>query len=392
MDAIILAAGKGTRVYPFTQTTPKPLIRIANKAVLEHNLDQMVGIITHAIIIVGYKKDMIIDHLGHTYKGIKLTYLIQEEQKGTGHALLQARNLIAGKMLVLNGDDLFARKDMLNLLQYPNCILVEYKDDPSAFGSVVIENNKVKEIVEKSPIIISNYVNTGMYCFEQSVFDILPKLKPSIRGEYELTDAVKILSEEHKMYAQAVEGYWIPVGYPWHILDATEMLLTSSHTLSIKGTVSAHVRISGTFEMGEGSVIEEHGILTGNSIIGKNVKIGKNILLTGYCAIADNTVIEDNVVIHNSIIGENCHLRENSEIYDSVLGNNVVIHPQVVLHNTNPRLITSQKTISIHMNGKTFDSAKRELGSFIADNINVQKSLPPGEIVGYIENGNNGNH
>ncbi len=386
MEAVILAAGKGSRIHPFSQDRPKPLIKIANKAVLEHNLDQLVGLITQAVIIVGYKKDMIIEHLGHTYKGIKLTYLIQEEQKGTGHALLQAKELITGKMLVLNGDDLFARSDMINLLKYPNCILVEYKEDPSAFGSVVIEDNKVKEIVEKSPIIISHFVNTGMYCFEQDVFDILSTIKPSIRGEYELTDAVKILSLQDKMDAQTVQGYWIPVGYPWHILDATEILLSQSHALSIKGTLKRHVRINGTADIGEGSIISDHCTLTGNIIIGKNVHIGKNVLITGFCAIADNTTIHENVIIHNSVIGQHCILEENCEMYDSVLGNGVTLHPHVILHNTSPPATTQNnqtpsQTIPLHINGKTFDSGKRELGSFIADNIQITNSLTAGEII-----------
>ena len=234
MQAVILAAGKGTRMYPLAVDKPKPLIEVANKPVLEHNLEQMLGLVEEVVIIVGYKKDMIINRFGNNYKGIKITYVVQEEQLGTGHAVLMAKEFVNEKFLVLNGDDLFSRKDMGNISKYENCILIKYKRDASAFGAVVIENGKVKDIVEKSKEFVSNLVNTGMYCFSPQVFAILKEVKPSVRGEYELTDAVKVLAKQGKMHAEEVKGYWIPVGYPWHILEATEELLGENDEVSLK--------------------------------------------------------------------------------------------------------------------------------------------------------------
>ncbi len=380
MQAVILAAGKGTRIYPFSLEKPKPLIPVANKPVLEHNLDQMIGLITEAIIVVGYKKDMIIDHFGHYYKGIKLTYLIQEEQKGTGHALMIAEKYVKEKCIVMNGDDLFSRKDIINLAHHDNCLLVQYKEDPSAFGAVVIENNSVKEIVEKSPILISHYVNTGLYCFNPDVFTILHSITPSIRGEYELTDAVKKLADQKKMAAEIVQGFWIPVGYPWHILDATEILLEHSQTISIKGRLGQNVRLSGTADIGENSSLQDNCVVSGNIIIGKNTQLGHNVKVSGFTAIGDHCIIADNVRLHNMVIGSGTVIGENCSLADSVLGEEVTIDANVTITNTKS-IPADHLTIEVSINGKTFDSGKEKLGAFVSDHSKIHHDLHPGEII-----------
>ena len=97
MKAVIIAAGKGERCYPLTLTRPKPMLKIVNKTILEHNLEQLNGLVDEAIIIVGYKKEMIMSKVKKKYNNIKITYVEQKEQLGTGHALMQAEKLINGK-------------------------------------------------------------------------------------------------------------------------------------------------------------------------------------------------------------------------------------------------------------------------------------------------------
>lgn len=377
MQAIILAAGKGTRMYPLTVSRPKPLIEVANKPVLEHNLEQMLGLIEEAIIIVGYKKDQIINRFGDNYKGLKIKYVVQEKQLGTGHAVLTAEKLITHKFLVLNGDDLFSRKDMLNLSKYDNCILVKYKEDPSAFGAVVVEKGLVKDIVEKSKKVISHLVNTGMYSFSPEVFEILKKIEPSVRGEYELTDAVKVLAKEGKMHYEEVQGYWIPVGYPWHILEATEKLLEEKEEVSIKGKLGKKVVIEGSLDLGEGSIIEDGCILRGNIVIGKGCFIGENSELSGFTAIGDGTRIGEKVKLVNTIIGAGSELEDNCEVKDSVLGDKVRISAGVKIFN-----LGKKGTVKVNGQGKEYDSGRERLGAFVGDKCIVCKKLHPGECVG----------
>lgn len=214
------------RMRPLTLEKPKPLIEISGKSILEHNLDKLVGLVEEVIIVVGYKKEMIIEKFRDNYKGMKLIYVVQEEQLGTGHALLQAEGKITSKFLMLNGDDLYSKKDMKNLIKHDNAILLKRKEgDVSEFGVVVVKDGKVVDIIEKPKEFVSNLINTQMFCFTNEVFSILKNLKKSERGEYEVTDAVKELADQGKMYYEEVSGYWIPVGQPKDIEEATKFLL-----------------------------------------------------------------------------------------------------------------------------------------------------------------------
>ena len=376
MQAVILAAGKGTRMYPLAVDKPKPLIEVANKPVLEHNLEQMLGLVHKVVIVVGYKKDLIINRFGDNYKGIKITYVVQEEQLGTGHAVLMAKDFVDKKFLVLNGDDLFSRKDMESISKYDNCILVKYKQDASAFGAVVIEEGKVRDVVEKSKEFVSNYVNAGMYCFNPEVFTILNGLEPSIRGEYEITDDVKVLAKENKMHAEEVKGYWIPVGYPWHVLDATEKLLKENEDISIKGKLGKNVKVEGSVDIGDGTIVEDGCVLKGNIVIGRGCLIGENCVLEGFVAIGDGSRIGDKVHLENTIVGAGCELEEGCSVKDSVLGDKARLSAGVSISN-----IGKDKTVKINGNGKEHDSGKKKLGAFVKDKCEVCKELHAGDCV-----------
>ncbi len=376
MQAVILAAGKGTRIFPFSTNKPKPLVEVANKPVLEHNLEQLLGLVDEIIIIVGYKKDMIIDRFGDNYKGIKLTYVVQEKQLGTGHAVLMAKDHIHSKFLVINGDDLFSRIDLESISKYDYCILVKHKDNPSAFGVVKIKDGKVIDIIEKPKEFISNLVNVGVYCFTPEIFSVIENLEPSIRGEYEITDAVKVIAKKGNMFYEEVKGYWIPVGYPWHILEATEILLDEKEEISIKGKLGENVIIEGTVDVGEGSIIGDNTIFRGNVVIGKGCVLGENCIIEGFSAISDGTRIGNNVKLVNTIIGAGCHLEDDCEVRDSIIGDKVCLSKGVKVSN-----LGKKKTVTVNGNGKELDSGRKNLGAFVGDRCEVCKELHAGECI-----------
>ncbi len=376
MQAVILAAGKGTRMYPMTLEKPKPLVEVANKPVLEHNLDQMLGVVEEAIIVVGYKKDMIIKKLGDNYLGMKLTYVVQEEQLGTGHAVMQAENKITGKFLVLNGDDLYSRKDMESISKYDNCILVKKQKDASAFGAVVVKEGLVVDIVEKPKEFVSDLVNVGMYCFSPEVFEVLKNLKKSERGEYEITDAVRELAKKGKVHYEEVKGFWIPVGYPWQILEATEELLEEQKDTSIKGKLEEGVVIEGSVDVGEGTLVGKGTLLGGNVVLGKNCQIGENCVLTGFTAIADNCVIGSNVELDNVIMGQESVLEGDCVITDSVLGDGACLSKGVRIDNKK-----RTGTVKLNNGSECYDSGKEKLGVFVGDGCRVCENMKCGECV-----------
>jgi len=336
----------------------------------------MLGIVEEAVIVVGYKKDMIIKKFGNNYLGIKLTYVVQEKQLGTGHALMIAEDKIKEKFLVINGDDLYSRKDMLSLAKYDNCILAKKVNDPSAFGVLVVKRGKVIDIVEKPKKFISDLINAGMYVFTPEVFQILKKLKKSERGEYEITDAVKELAKKGKMYYEEIKGFWIPVGYPWQILDANENLLEDENEISIKGKLEEGVVVEGSIDIGEDSLVGKGTLLKGNIIIGKNCQIGKNCILSGFTAIGDGSVIKNESQLDNVIVGNQSQIEENCWINDSVLGEKTCLSQGVKIENKKEK-----GTIKVNGNGKFYDSGKEKLGAFVKDNCKITNNLQCGECV-----------
>src|SRR3989338_9231338 len=127
MQAVILAAGKSTRTYPLTLARPKPLLKVANKTLLEHNLDNLKGIVDEAIIVVGYRKNMIKKYIGNKYKNLKIRYVEQKRQLGTGHAVSLLEPYIKDRFILLMGDGIYSRKDIMECIKHQYSILTTKK-------------------------------------------------------------------------------------------------------------------------------------------------------------------------------------------------------------------------------------------------------------------------
>ena len=215
MQAIMMVAGKSTRTYPLTLTRPKPLLPVLNKPSIYYNLDQLVDIVQEVILIVGYRKDMIQETLGSNYKGIKLTYVEQKEQLGTGHAVLQAAHYVTDRCIVMNGDDLFAKSDIMKLLHFRYAALAMIVKDPSLYGVYQVNDEGiVLNLVEKPKENIGNLANVGCYLFDSSIFNELEKTPLSERGEIELTSAVLNIARQQPFQVISLKEYWLPTGYP----------------------------------------------------------------------------------------------------------------------------------------------------------------------------------
>ena len=123
MQAVILAAGKGTRMEPLTLTRPKVLLKFAGKNMLEHNLEQLVGLVSEVLIVIGYKGEMICKEIGDSFKGMKIKYVWQRNQNGPGGALMLCARKLKDKFIVLNGDDFYSAKDIKKCLKYEFCVM-----------------------------------------------------------------------------------------------------------------------------------------------------------------------------------------------------------------------------------------------------------------------------
>ncbi len=211
MDAIILAAGKGTRLRPHTLTVPKPLLPVQGRPIL----DWIVGAlppVDRLIVVVNYLGGQIEEYLRTQTHVASALAVRQDEPRGTGDALMSCKDYVTSdRVLVLNGDDLIGRADIAKLAAVEAGILVHPVEAPEQFGIVAARpDGTLESLVEKPPGLPSpQLANIGGYVFPSRVFDLTLPL--SSRGEYEITDAVSQLAADGEfMVIQA--GFWLPIG------------------------------------------------------------------------------------------------------------------------------------------------------------------------------------
>ena len=211
MDAIILAAGKGTRLRPHTETTPKPLLPVQGRPILDWIIAAMPPV-DRLIVVVNYLAEQIDDYLAGQPHVADWKTVRQAEPRGTGDALMACRGEVtADRVMVLNGDDLMGRADLAKLSAVSMGILTRPVDAPEAFGIVTRKpDGTLDKLVEKPKgLPAPQLANIGAYLFPRSVFDLTLPLSP--RGEYEITDAVSQLAAAAPFHVVEAD-YWLPIG------------------------------------------------------------------------------------------------------------------------------------------------------------------------------------
>jgi len=214
MKAVIMAAGKGTRMLPLTEKAPKVLVEINGKPFLYYVLKhlQEAGFDDIAII-TGYLKEKFPEFL-EKY-GFEATLIEQDEQKGTGHAAKLAKEFAKGEnFILLGGDNLWSVDDLKTIGQDDNeCYIAGIKvEEPQKYGVLVEKDGKLVHIHEKPEKYVGDLINTGLYKFTPEIFDALEQIQLSPRGEYELTDAISILAEKGKVNVYSIKDYWLDLG------------------------------------------------------------------------------------------------------------------------------------------------------------------------------------
>ncbi|ARM74647.1 glucose-1-phosphate thymidylyltransferase [Acidianus manzaensis] len=333
MKGLILSGGLGTRLRPLTYTGNKHTISIANKPMVLYALEDLLEAgITDIGVILGPMKEGIINIISDGSKyGAKITYIQQEEPLGLAHAVKTAREYLQDEEFTMHlGDNLLQDGITEFTKKYYETnadavIGVTEVKDPRQYGVVVLEGDKVKRLIEKPKEPPSNLALVGIYVFSPEIHKYIEKLKPSWRGEYEITDAIQLMiNDGKKVEAIKVKGWWKDTGKPEDLIEANQLILDKI-TTEIKGQINEKAKIEGRVKIGENTIIGENVRIRGPAIIGKNCIIGPNVYIGPYTSIDDDSSIK-NIEIENSIVMKGVRIDGMPyRISDSIIGNEATI-------------------------------------------------------------------
>ncbi|OPX61702.1 MULTISPECIES: bifunctional sugar-1-phosphate nucleotidylyltransferase/acetyltransferase [unclassified Methanoregula] len=377
MECVVLAAGEGKRMRPLTAKRPKVMLPLANRPMMEHLvLATRDAGISDFIFVVGYGEREIRAHFGDGSRfGIRITYAAQRHQQGTADAVRSVRDLVTGPFLLMNGDMILNHADIADFIQRPApCMGISTTDHPGDYGVVLVSDDRVISLEEKSPHPKSNLINAGLYLLSLDIFDLVDRVKPSARGELELTDALAGLIAERKLGTYRLP-YWMDVGYPWDMLDANAILMEKNPG-SIAGTVEDGVTLKGPVQVGEGSILRSGTYIEGPCIIGNNCRIGPHAYIRGSTSIGDDCHIGYCTEIKNSIIMTGTKVPHFNYIGDSVIGT----HCNFGAGTKGANLRHDHANVRVC--GK--DTRRKKFGAIIGDNVQfgINCSINVGAVIG----------
>ncbi len=390
MKAVVLAAGRGERLWPLTEDTPKPLLPLANKPILERTCQALVSAgVRQVILVVGFRSEKIRDRLGKAEAiGAELKYVKQKTAKGTADALGTCGNELRGedRFLVLYGDDYYdasvPRTFLARARQNKGVTMGSANvQDASRFGKIESKRGLVTEILEKASRAEPGQVNAGIYLMDQSIFPAIGKTKRSIRGELELTDAVRILIKEGTQVHTHPLGSrrWLGISYPWDMLEANQWILESEKSVS-KGTIEKGVHLSGSVVLEEGSVVKAGSYLEGPVHVGKRSHVGPNSYLRPYSTLGDDVKVGAGCEIKNTIVMRNTRIPHLSYVGDSIIGEDCSLGAGTITAN----LRFDEAMVKSKVRGSWVDSGRKKLGAILGDRVRtgINVSIFPGVKIG----------
>jgi glucose-1-phosphate thymidylyltransferase len=284
MKAVVLAAGKGTRLYPITRHIAKPLLPLAGKPTLHYVFDRLREIdATDVCLVVGENREQMENALGDgNVLGVSLSYVVQHEPKGLAHAMQCAQDFVSDDDFVMYlGDGIYGSslKPFADRFRETNCNnlnLVKAVDDPSRFGVANTEGEQIVRLEEKPKEPESNLAMQGVYFFDSMIWSVLPDLQPSARGEYEITDAIQLLIDRGgDVRAGVYDGPWFDTGTLDSFLETSAFLMRNG--ILIEDGATALGEIGGAVNVGAHASLECRSITDSVVLPGAKVRCAGNI-------------------------------------------------------------------------------------------------------------------
>lgn len=351
MKALVLAGGRGTRLRPITHTSAKQLVPVANKPVLFYGLEAIrdagikeVGIVVSdpremlepdrrsgqmLTVMVNSQAEIRAAVGDGSAFGLKVTYIEQEAPLGLAHAVKISESFMAGDPFVMYLGDNLIKDGVTPFVQEferekPNAqILLAHVKTPWEFGVAELEGDRVVRLEEKPKQPRSDLALVGVYLFDKTIFDAVRAIKPSKRGEYEITDAIQhLITSGQRVRSHVITGWWKDTGKVEDMLEGNRMMLGAIDT-DIQGTLDAETAVEGRVVVGAGTVIERSR-LRGPLIIGKNARI-VDAYVGPFTSIGDAVELQ-HCEIEHSIVLERSKLQDvPRRIESSLIGKEVVV-------------------------------------------------------------------
>ncbi|MBI5644777.1 NTP transferase domain-containing protein [Candidatus Kaiserbacteria bacterium] len=226
MQAVILAAGRGTRMKELTDSTPKALLEVAGKPLIQHELDALPAVIDEVIIIVGYLGSKIQERFGGEYKGKRILYVEQDTLDGTAGALSRAKSILKDRFLVIMSDDLYARDDIERCIAVDGwAVLVQHRNKIKSKGKVETKDGKIVRITEGHHGDIPGLLNTNCFVFDTRIFDVPMVPKAAGSNEFGLPQTAIAAAETLRIPFYAIEtDRWFEITDPEDLEEAPEYL------------------------------------------------------------------------------------------------------------------------------------------------------------------------
>lgn len=394
MKAVILAAGRGERLQPFTYTRPKPLIPVLDRPLLHWTIENLAELgIKEIIVTVGYMKEAISEALSKlNAKGLAVKLVDQGRELGTADALEKAlRHARSSESILLVYGDVLVDRDSMSIIAKSggNVIAGVRVSDPSGYGVIRCGSDGTLLGISEKPRRAPPYslVFAGVALLKtDEVAHYLDKTGFSERGERELTHTLTLMAEggARVRVLEIPESSWVEVGKPWDILDANRWALTK---MAGKGVAKVNGEIEqGVTIRGEGVIVEEGAVvrastyISGPVYIGRDAEIGPNAYLRPYTVVGRGSKIGFSVEVKSSVIMEHVHASHLAYIGDSVIGEHANLGAGTVIAN----LRFDGKSVRVRVRDEVVDTKRRKLGAFLGAYVKtgVNVTIYPGVKIG----------